>query len=73
MITLNLKVKSYFKYAEMSVEEKKAERFEKVIEECNNFNDRFPDSKLSKDVEHYLNLSQTNIKNLTNEQTKTSG
>ena len=29
-------------------------------------------SKLSKDVEHYLNLSQTNIKNLSNEQTKAS-
>jgi outer membrane protein assembly factor BamD len=65
-------IRSYFKYAELSVEEKKAERFEKVIDECNDFNDRFPDSKLSKDVEHYLNLSQTNIKNLTNEQTKTS-
>jgi outer membrane protein assembly factor BamD len=65
-------IKAYFRYAELSIEEKKIERFEKVVEECNDFSDRFPDSKLSKDVEHYLNLSQTNIKNLSNEQTKTS-
>jgi len=65
-------IKSYYRYAELSVEEKKMERFEKVVEECNDFSDRFPDSKLSKDVEHYLTLSQTNIKNLSNEQTKTS-
>src|SRR4029079_8747577 len=30
-------IRSYFRYAELSVEEKKAERFEKVIEECNDF------------------------------------
>jgi len=65
-------IKSYYRYAELSVEEKKVERFEKVVEECNDFTDRFPESKLSKDVEHFLNLSQTNIKNLSNEQTKTS-
>jgi outer membrane protein assembly factor BamD len=65
-------IRSYYRYAELSVEEKKVERFEKVIEECNDFTDRFPESKLSKDVEHYLNLSQTNIKNLSNEQVKTS-
>ena len=63
-------IKSYYRYAELSVEEKKEERFEKVIEECNDFADRFPESKLAKDVEHYLNLSQTNIKTLSNEQTK---
>jgi len=65
-------IKSYYRFAEMSVEDKKSERFEKVVEECNDFSDRFPESKLSKDVEHYLNLSQTNIKNIANEQTKTS-
>ena len=65
-------IKSYFRFAELSIEDKKSERFEKVIDECNDFADRFPASKLAKDVEHYLNLSQTNIKNLSNEQTKTS-
>jgi outer membrane protein assembly factor BamD len=34
-------IKSYFKFAELSIDEKKAERFEKVIEECNDFKDRF--------------------------------
>ena len=56
-------IKSYYRYAELSVEDKKAERFEQVIAECNDFADRFPESKLAKEVEHYLNLSQTNIKN----------
>jgi len=65
-------IKSYYRFAEMSIEDKRAERFEKVIEECNDFTDRFPESKLSKDVEHFLTLSQTNIKNISNEQTKTS-
>ncbi len=65
-------IKSYFHYAELSVEEKKAERFEQVIEEYQDFVDRFPDSKLRKEAEDLKNLSQTNIKNLTNEQVKTS-
>jgi outer membrane protein assembly factor BamD len=65
-------IKSYYRFAQMSIEDKRAERFEKVIEECNDFTDRFPESKLSKDVEHFLTLSQTNIKNLSNEQAKTS-
>jgi outer membrane protein assembly factor BamD len=43
-----------------------------VITEVNDFVDRFPESKLRKEAENYLNLSQNNIKNLTNEQTKTS-
>ncbi|MBS1621345.1 MAG: outer membrane protein assembly factor BamD [Bacteroidetes bacterium] len=65
-------IKSYFRYAEMSIIEKKKERFEQVINECNDFSDRFPESKLKGEAEQYLNLSQTNIKNLSNEQVKTS-
>ena len=65
-------IKSYYRYAELSVEEKKPERFEQVINECNEFIDRFPESKLRKEAEHFLNLSQTNIKNLNNEQIKTA-
>lgn len=64
-------IRSYFRFAELSVEEKKTERFEQVITECNEFEDRFPESKLKKEVENFLNLSQINIKNLSNEQTKT--
>ncbi len=65
-------IKSYYKFAELSVEDKQPERFEKVINECNEFADRFPDSKLKKEAQDYLNLSQRNIKRLTNEQIKTS-
>jgi outer membrane protein assembly factor BamD len=60
-------IKAYYRFAELSVEEKKAERFEQVINECNEFSDRFPDSKLKKESDVFLNLSQTNIKNLGNE------
>lgn len=65
-------IKSYFRLAEMSVEDKKLERFEKVIEECNDFNDRFPESGLAKEVADLINLSKNNIKNVSNESTKTS-
>lgn len=65
-------IRSYYRYAELSIEEKKAERFEQVITECYEFIDRYPESKWRKDVDNFVNLSQTNIKTLTNEQTKTS-
>ena len=66
-------IKSNYRFAdELSVESKQVERFEQVIIQCNDFMDRYPDSKLAKDVGHYLNLSQSNIKILSNEQTKTS-
>jgi len=64
-------IKSYYKFAELSVEEKQVERFEQVIGECNEFADRFPESKLKKEAEEFLNLSQKNIKRLNNEQIKT--
>lgn len=65
-------IKSYFRFAEMSVTDKKKERFEQVINECNDFSDRFPNSGLLKEAEHYLDLSKTNINKLSNEQVKTS-
>jgi outer membrane protein assembly factor BamD len=65
-------IKSYFRYAELSVEDKKAERFETVIDECNDFMDRFPESDLVKEVEKYLNQSQNNLKIYTNEPSKTT-
>lgn len=55
-------IKSYYRFAELSVEEKQAERFEQVISECNEFSDRFPDSKLKKEADEYLSLSQKNKK-----------
>jgi outer membrane protein assembly factor BamD len=63
-------IKAYYQYALVSIEEKKEDRFGQVVTQCNDFVDRFPDSKLTKSVQEYLNLSQTNIKLLKNEQAK---
>lgn len=65
-------VKSYFRFAELSVEDRKAERFEKVIEEANDFMDRFPESPLAKEVQEYVTLSKNNLKIYTNEPSKTT-
>ncbi len=56
----------------MSIEDKKIQRFEQVIDECHEFVDRYPDSKYRKEAEDFLNLSQTNIKKIKDEQAKTS-
>ena len=55
-------IKSYYRFAELSVEEKKVERYTQVVNECNEFTDRFPDSKLKKEADEFLSLSQINIK-----------
>ena len=65
-------IKSYYEFAELSVEERQVERYAQVINECNEFADRFPDSKLKKEADEFLNLSQRNIKRLNNEQIKTA-
>ncbi|HEY4107502.1 outer membrane protein assembly factor BamD [Puia sp.] len=63
-------IKADYQYALQSVDEKKPERFGTVITQCNEFIDRFPDSKLNKSVQEYLTISQNNIKSLNNEQVK---
>jgi len=60
-------IRSYFQFAELSIEEKKAERYGKVVEECHDFIDRFPQSSLVKEVEQFLSQSQNNLKQYTNE------
>lgn len=62
-------IKSYYLYANNSIEEKQAERYDKVITECIDFLDRYPQSKLAKTVEYYKIESSNNIK-IKNEQTK---
>jgi len=44
-------IKSYFEYAQMSIDTKKEERFQKVVEEYYDFVDRFPESNLLKEAE----------------------
>ena len=65
-------VKSYYKFAKLSIVEKQMERFEKVVSEYADFADRFPESKLLKDAETYSNLSINNLKILKNEQITSS-
>ncbi len=60
-------IRSYYRYAELSVEEKKLERFEQVVAECYEFVDRFPDSKYRKEADEFLTNSKNNIKTLNNE------
>ena len=65
-------VKSYYKFARLSIVDKQIERYEKVIDEYQDFVDRYPESKLLKDAESYSNLSKNHIKDIKNEQTQTS-
>jgi outer membrane protein assembly factor BamD len=55
-------IKSYYEYASLSVEEKQAERFDKVVSESIDFNDRFPESKFAKAVETYKTQSLNHTK-----------
>lgn len=62
-------IKAYYRYAAMSVKEKQEERYARVVREVEDFQDRFPESKLLKEAERYLTLSTNNLKSLNNEQT----
>ncbi len=63
-------IRSYYKYAQMSYEEKQKERYEKVISECGDFADRFNDSKYLDDVNKYKTQSNNFLNNLKHEQAK---
>lgn len=65
-------VKSYYRYAKLSYQEKQIERFEQVITEYEDFVDRYPESTLLKEAEDYYNLSKNNIKEIQYEQTSSS-
>ncbi|MEP7107831.1 MAG: outer membrane protein assembly factor BamD [Ferruginibacter sp.] len=65
-------IKSYYRFAKLSVVEKQTERFEKVVSEYQDFVDRFPESGLLGEAKELSNLSQNNIKEIQNEQNKTT-
>ena len=65
-------VKSYYRFAKLSVTERQAERYEKVVNEYQDFVDRYPASGLLKDAENFSILSQNKIKEIQNEQTSSS-
>jgi outer membrane protein assembly factor BamD len=57
-------IKSEYLYAIQSLEEKKKARLEQVLTDVNDFNDRFPDSKLKKEVQSYQDLANNSLKAL---------
>ncbi|NCI45723.1 outer membrane protein assembly factor BamD [Sediminibacterium soli] len=63
-------IKSYYRYAGMSLAEKQVERYEKVVSECNDFTERFAESKYLEEVNKYKTETVNILKNLKNEQTK---
>ena len=65
-------IKSEYFYALGSMEEKKKARLEQVLTDINEFNDRFPESKLKKQVQDYQELTTNTIKKIDHEQTKAS-
>ena len=65
-------VKSYYRFAKLSVIEKQVERFEKVISEYQDFADRYPESTLLKDAEEFNKLSKNQLKEISNEQITSS-
>ncbi|GAB4092617.1 outer membrane protein assembly factor BamD [Flaviaesturariibacter terrae] len=68
---LFMAIKSHYLFAQMSVEEKREERYGRVVDACTDFMDRFPQSTYAKEVQQYLSLSQTQIKAITHEPSKT--
>ncbi|GAA4325186.1 outer membrane protein assembly factor BamD [Flaviaesturariibacter amylovorans] len=68
-----MSIKAYYEFAQMSVDEKRTERYGKVVESCQDFMDRFPQSGYAKQVQQFLSLSQTQLKSIAHEQpSKTS-
>lgn len=59
-----LTMKSYFRFAENSFIDKQKERFEKVIEEYNDFVDRYSDSPLLEEAKKIKNKTDNFLKNL---------
>jgi len=65
-------VKSYYKFATMSVQDKQVERYQKVIEEYQDFADRYPESKWLGEANNISIQSQNQIKLIQNEQVSSS-
>ena len=63
-------IRTDYEYAGLSTPDKKESRFEQVITDCNDFFDRFAESKYKKEVQDYLKTTTTTVKTLQNEQIK---
>ncbi|MES2892443.1 MAG: outer membrane protein assembly factor BamD [Bacteroidota bacterium] len=65
-------LRSYYRFAKLSVVDKQVERFEKVVTEYQDFADRYPESALLNEAKELSESSQNNIKEIQNEQIKTT-
>ena len=65
-------IRSYYRFAKLSIIDKQVERFEKVVTEYQDFADRYPESASLTEAKELSNLSQINIKEIQNEQIKTT-
>jgi outer membrane protein assembly factor BamD len=65
-------IKSWYEYAKNSVEGKQEERFGTVLNECADFNDRYPESELASEVEKLKSQTENKFKSIKNEQIKTT-
>jgi len=63
-------IRSYYKYAQMSIPEKQEERYQQVLTNVSDFEDRFPQSNLLPQVQEFKTLSTNNIKRIQDEQAK---
>lgn len=63
-------IKAYFKYAELSFEEKQEERYNKVLNDCSDFIERFNESKHFAEVTKIKQQINNLLKGIKNEQTK---
>lgn len=68
----NMVVKANYRFAKLSAVDKQLERYEIVVRSYQDFQDRYPESKLLKDAEQYNNLSLSQIKEIYNEQVTSS-
>jgi outer membrane protein assembly factor BamD len=59
-----LTIKSYYRFAENSFVDKQKERFEKVVEEYNDFVDRFSDSPLLPEAKKMKQQTDNFLKNI---------
>jgi outer membrane protein assembly factor BamD len=59
-----LTIKSYYKFAENSFVDKQKERFDKVVEEYNDFVDRFSDSPLLPEAKKMKQQTDNFLKNI---------
>ena len=57
-------VKSWYQYALNSIPEKQKERFERVLNECADFIDRYPESNQTDEIDRYKKQTNNNLKSI---------